>query len=361
MRKNILMGIAVFVMLSLIVVACNPQPPGPELASRERISIDARDDAYLYQGADLKFYSDDHSTLTGNIDGQYGSLYMAAPTGIPTATPAAVIDSAGVSNLLEVRDGGTAVLSINNGGAYTFTGAGTYSSGQTVNSWAKASAPTAIATATPALVVDTLGVSNIAEFRQAATPVAYINSSGIAADTVSELTSANGVAVDGVTLKDGGATFTALLTTVVDVENFGLPSVISTTVAYGSATGTVATIADGEIWIVHDVLVNVTANFNCTGDDCSFTVGDGNDADGFIVLADAELQAADTEFTGAAAGWQGLSAATRGVYLDEVTTNSAHRFIYAPSGAAETIDWVVGGTDPAAGSLDVYVIYTRIK
>ena len=36
----------------------------------------------------------------------------------------------------------------------------------------------------------------------------------------------------------------------------------------------------------------------------TLVIGDGNDADGFCVLADAELQAADTEGTGWAAGWQ---------------------------------------------------------
>ena len=68
----------------------------------------------------------------------------------------------------------------------------------------------------------------------------------------------------------------------------------------------------------------------------TLTVGDGNDTDGFVVLADAELQAADTEATGYTAGWQGLIAATQGVYIDEAA--GANSFIYAPSGAAETID-----------------------
>ncbi len=121
----------------------------------------------------------------------------------------------------------------------------------------------------------------------------------------------------------------------------------------------VATIADGEIWLVHQVLVKVTTNFDCTGDDCVMTVGDGNDADGFIVLADAEMQAADTEGTGFAAGWQGQAAATQGVYQD----GNWNGFVYAPSGAAETIDWALtaSGNDFAAGAATIYVVYTRIQ
>ena len=44
--------------------------------------------------------------------------------------------------------------------------------------YAAVSAPTAIATATPALVVDSAGVSNLFEARAAATPVAYLTTAG---------------------------------------------------------------------------------------------------------------------------------------------------------------------------------------
>lgn len=45
-----------------------------EARLREKISIDARDDAMLYNGADLVVYSDDHSTEKARIDGATGSL-----------------------------------------------------------------------------------------------------------------------------------------------------------------------------------------------------------------------------------------------------------------------------------------------
>ena len=155
------------------------------------------------------------------------------------------------------------------------------------------------------------------------------------------------------------------LTSKADLEHLFFPTIVVSDVAYSNATGAsgaVATIADGEIWFVWGVFVNVTADWDCTGDDCQFVVGDGTDADGFVVLADAELQAADTEQTGSPAGWQGLVAATMGVFLDGAVSSAPH--IYAPSGAAETIDFLADegtGDTMSAGTATIYVIYTRIQ
>jgi len=49
-------------------------------------------------------------------------LEIVAPTTMPTATPAAVIDSLGLSNILEVRDAATPVFAIQNGGNIAQTG-----------------------------------------------------------------------------------------------------------------------------------------------------------------------------------------------------------------------------------------------
>lgn len=116
---------------------------------------------------------------TGGINVFVDAVKISAPTAIATATPALVVDSLGEGNvLLDVRDAATPVFSVNNGGGWTSTGAGTHSSGQTVNNWVKISAPTAIATATPAMIVDSLGVSNIFEVRDAATPVFRVENGG---------------------------------------------------------------------------------------------------------------------------------------------------------------------------------------
>lgn len=182
--------------------------------------------------------------------------------------------------------------------------------------------------------------------------------------TITDDLAVTGLATVGETLGvTGMSTFTGGATATEDVENIFLPTTVSTVITWTAAaggTGTVATIGDGEIWIVHSVLVNVTTDFDCTGDDATLVVGDGNDADGFIVLADAELQAADTEGTGFAAGWQGMADGTIGVYLDEVDSG----YVYAPSGAAETIDWLIdetSGETITAGAAEIFVTYTRIQ
>lgn len=105
-------------------------------------------------------------------DNLASALHVAAPTAIATATPAMVVDSLGVSNLFEVRDAATPVFAISNGGNWTASGVGTNSNQMIV------SAPTAIATAQPALRVDSLGVSNLFEVRDAATPVFAVNNGG---------------------------------------------------------------------------------------------------------------------------------------------------------------------------------------
>lgn len=136
-------------------------------------------------------------------------------------------------------------------------------------------------------------------------------------------------------------------------ENVGmLPTVASATITYAT-TANIFAVATNEKWIVHGVLVNVTSNYDCTGDNCTLQIGDGNDANGLVDLVDAELQAADTEVTGGAAGWQGYLSGTRGAYLAD-----GGGFVYA---AADGIDATVGGTDPAAGAATVYIIYTRIQ
>lgn len=171
--------------------------------------------------------------------------------------------------------------------------------------------------------------------------------------------------VDGEAEFDGTVDIDGVTNLIVGTEHIGIPSIVSTAITYTAAaggTGAVTTIADGEIWLVHDVFVNVTTNFDCTGDDTTLVVGDGNDPDGFVTLADAELQTTDTEATGFAAGWQGLIAATQGVYIDEAA--GANTFIYAPSGGAETIDWLVdeaSGESITAGAATIYVVYTRIQ
>ena len=167
------------------------------------------------------------------------------------------------------------------------------------------------------------------------------------------------------TLDVGGVT-----TLVVGTEHIGVPTIHSTAITYTAAaggSGTVATIGDGEIWLVHDILVQVTEEFTVTDDDDeTLIIGDGNDTDGFLTLDHTDLTTTYTEgVTGHAAGWLGKIEANVGVYFDPDGTDGFHNntFVYAPDGSAETIDWELdaGEDDHTGGAATIYVIYTRIQ
>jgi len=86
---------------------------------RERISIDAREDVYLYNSADLYMYSDDHSTEEFHVDGATGDVTVAGDmavagsmdltgvcelTGGITLTQAVVADSATITGTVSAAD-----------------------------------------------------------------------------------------------------------------------------------------------------------------------------------------------------------------------------------------------------------------
>lgn len=156
-------------------------------------------------------------------------------------------------------------------------------------------------------------------------------------------------------IEDDGA-----IDSVSNVRNFGLPSLITKSFTYTAAAGATYTgfVFDaGEKILVHQVLANITTNFDATGDDATLTVGDSSDADGYLVLADAELQTADTEGTGFPAGWQGLVTDTIGVYIEQ---NNGFPVI-APAGGytiTYTLDETTGDT-LAGGAATLYLRYTR--
>ena len=197
--------------------------------------------------------------------------------------------------------------------------------------------PTYCATGTPGLMVDSASVANAVEIRAAATPEYYFNSSKL--DLLGNYIEAD-----------------------LGTEHIMFPSVVAKEVAFTAAAGcngTVAIVAAGETWIVHSVLANVTTDFACTGDDATLDVGDASDADGFLDLADAELQKADTEGTGFSAGWQGMATGTIGAYLDGVDSG----FVYAATTLPITITYLIdetSGETITTGAATFYVTYTRI-
>lgn len=182
-------------------------------------------------------------STTGSLgETNSSNLVVNAPTAIGTATPAVLINNAGVSRLLEVQDGGTTIFAMNNGGSSSFA------------------APTAIATANPALIVDSAGVSNLLEVRDAATPQFTINNGG-ASTFASDLTTAGVVAWDDT---DSALTGAQTITPTYSYLQVSPTAVLTITLATGSA-------ADGDLLIVHNLVATQTDII-----DTGATVGGGN-------------------------------------------------------------------------------------
>lgn len=115
--KWISLGVVALIVVGLLVwLARGPAGGFTTQAVRERIAINTANDSYVYGGADIRWYADTaKATEVVRVDGAAG-VAIAAPTSIATATPAALVNSYGVSNLFEVQDAATPVFSINDGG-----------------------------------------------------------------------------------------------------------------------------------------------------------------------------------------------------------------------------------------------------
>lgn len=115
--------------------------------------------------------------VVGGIS-NFTGLDVAAPTVFTTATPAVLINSLGLGNILEIRDASTPVFTINNGGGVVQTGDTTYSGGTTFNNWVLEAGPTALPTGTPGFVADNAGVSQVASFRDGGTELLGVRNGG---------------------------------------------------------------------------------------------------------------------------------------------------------------------------------------
>jgi hypothetical protein len=134
-------------------------------------------------------------------------LYVNAGTAVATATPAMFVNSLAVSKLFEVRDASTPVFSVLNGG--DVVGSGNVAAGA-----AYFAAPTAIATQTPALFVNNTGAGNVSfEVRKAATPVFAVNNDGSVTGKTLRYATAGQQLVCGSTTVTGSATVATGLTT----------------------------------------------------------------------------------------------------------------------------------------------------
>lgn len=93
--NTVLMGL-LFAGVLVLMVASGGGLTGetPEARVREKISIDARDDAYLYNGADLVVYSDDHTTQKFSVDGATGNVNVAGTLTVSTLVSQSVAANA---------------------------------------------------------------------------------------------------------------------------------------------------------------------------------------------------------------------------------------------------------------------------
>ena len=156
-------------------------------------------------------------------------------------------------------------------------------------------------------------------------------------------------------------TGTGLQGIVLSGDGIGSPRIITKAFAYDDTSVTLATIPDGQVWLIHDVFAVTGTDWDGNG---LATIGDGNDADGFLACSNASLDPAYDEsggITGWTAGSVGLQQSNRGVYLFNTTEDSGLGFRYAPSGAAETIDITVTTGTSTAGASTAYLRYTRIS
>jgi hypothetical protein len=392
---------AVLALCFVLVIACGPEKEearGAPLYYGSFVAADSDDYVKLWDGADFTMYSDEDTTSVFAIDGATGAMTAVTMTmsgQMDMNGSELVMDADGDSSLtadtddqLDVALGGADIVVMKQWGASSIVtdttthlveiqDATPIITGGTV-SLAGLNVDMGIGNSTGGtnsiygVLVD--GITQDAQNTEIGISVGAgwdvgldVNGLEVTLDADSD-TSLTASTDDQLDFEIGGADEYVMsagnfdindsfLDQDIGVENLGgLPSVITATVPYTPSTGTVATVADGEIWFVDRVLYLVGTNFDCTGDDCTVDIGDGNDADGLLNCGDGDVQTTFADYTGAPAGWGGLDgSAPAGVYQ----VGGPH--VYAPSGSAETIDYAIGGTDPAAGSMTVYVFYRRLQ
>lgn len=117
-------------------------------------------------------------TSSGAWSGVCGSQYVQAATAIATATPALFVNSnSNKPNLFEARAASTPMFVVGNTGNISAVGNASVTGGITGGA-AGFTAPTAVGTATPAVIIDSSGVSNLLSVRKNATPVFQVGGDG---------------------------------------------------------------------------------------------------------------------------------------------------------------------------------------
>ena len=120
-------ALAVFAVLGWVIEPATFEQPEARL--REKISIDARDDALLYNGADLVMYSDDHATQKFTVDGATGNVTGSGVVSTGAITHTGFLVEQPATSITVTQD-----ITITPGGTYQpIVAAGAVSTGVIVN------------------------------------------------------------------------------------------------------------------------------------------------------------------------------------------------------------------------------------
>lgn len=206
------LAIALIVLAIVAVAGVVYQSQRQELvgiASRERIGIDSRDDCYLYNGADLKAYSDNHSTATLYLMGNSGNVGVGGTLVVTGATTLA--GGIGSTGQLVAGNGLKVTQNITQVSGSTILNSATVSGTLDVEGVVSSDAIDILRLNENTLVTGTLGVSGLATLGTAnVTGALQGGSTGLFNGAV---TMASGVVsgtldVAGVTTLAGGYTWT---------------------------------------------------------------------------------------------------------------------------------------------------------
>lgn len=104
------------ILITGLIVACQPAPQPQNVYGGAVYFPPGGNQLVVGSGGELELQSGSTLDVQAGAAAALGAAVVSAPTAIATATPALVVDSAGVSNILEVRDAATPVFAIRNGG-----------------------------------------------------------------------------------------------------------------------------------------------------------------------------------------------------------------------------------------------------
>lgn len=205
-------------------------------------------------------------------------------------------------------------------------------------------------------VLEATGAGTYAEVAgaTAATASTYMKRDGSGNSAVAGLT------VGTLTEADGGG-----ISLGAGSQIIGVPFTITAAINFDTASGAIATIPDGEVWVVQRVWFRTTTDWDGNG---TVAIGDGSDPDGFLALSNTALDPAYNE-SGAVTGWTTGTAGLKdgggaqncaGVYQWDGTNDERLQKLYAPSGAAETIDATVTTGTSTAGAGVCYIHAIRL-